>query len=76
MSHVIDGRIIEEHLVLCRRTATHLKPAGGIALRLHTGQQLDAAHDVVLAEQLWCRCQVLDLYHLGTRLHVLDTLTG
>ena len=37
MSYVVDGGIVEQHLVLCRRAASYLKAAGGIALGLDTG---------------------------------------
>ena len=76
MSYVVDGGVVEQHLVLCRRAASYLEAAGGIALGLDTGQQLDGAHDIVLAKQLRRRCQVLQLQHLGTRLHVLYALPG
>ena len=72
---VIDGCQVEEHLVLGRRASSHLETARGVALRLHTRQQLDAPHDIRLSEQLWGRGQVLYLDHLRTRLHVLDALT-
>ena len=76
MTYIIHRGIVEEHLILSRGAASYLKTAGGIAFRLHARQQLDTAHDVVLAEQLGSRCQVVYLQHLGSCLYVLDTLTG
>jgi len=76
VADVIDGGIVEEHLVLCRGATAHLEAAAGVALRLHAGQQLDGAHEVVLSEQLGCGRQVLYLQHLRARLHVLDALAG
>ena len=75
MPHVIDWGVVEKHLVLCRCATTYLETAGGVAFRLHTRQQLDRAHDVVLAKQLRCGCQVLNLQHFSTCLHILDALT-
>ena len=52
MSYIIDGTVVEEYQVLGRRTPSYLETARCIAFRLNARQQLDASHDVGLAEQL------------------------
>ena len=76
MADVVDWCIVEEHQVLGRRAAAHLETARRIALGLDARQQLDAAHDVVLAEELRGSRQFLQLQLLGTGLHALQSLPG
>ena len=72
MAHVVDRGIVVEHGVLRRCTATHLEAAGGVALHLHAGQQLQRAHDVVLAQQGGRILQFLQLYLLSANLGIRD----
>ena len=76
MAYVVDGCLVIEDGILCRRTATHLKAAGSIALGLDTRQQLYGAHDVGLAEKCRLRGEFLHLYLFSTYLDGTQSALG
>ena len=76
MTDIVDRTVVEQYHVLGRRAAADLETARGIALGLDARQQLDAAHDVGLAEQLRGGGQFLQLELFGTGLYALQALAG
>ena len=76
VTDIVDRTVVEQYQVLGRGTSTDLEAARGIALRLDTRQQLDATHDVGLAEELGGCGQFLQLELFGTGLYTLQTLAG
>ena len=76
VTDIVDRTVVEQYHVLGRRAAADLETARRIALGLDARQQLDAAHDVGLAEQLRGCGQLLQLELFGTGLYALQALAG